>query len=43
MNKLGHIISAEGLKPRPGQIAPLKNMSAPFTAKVLQLFIGLAN
>jgi hypothetical protein len=40
---LGHLLSAQGIKPNPDKIAALQEMSAPTDLKQLQSFLGLAN
>ena len=40
---LGHIISAEGLKPQPNKIETVNKMSTPKTVKELQSFLGMTN
>ena len=40
---LGHIISAEGLKPQPNKIETVNKMSTPKTVKELQSFFGMTN
>ena len=39
----GHIISSEGTKPDPKQLAALKNFAAPIDLTNLWSFMGLAN
>ena len=38
---LGHVVSAEGLKPQPNKIEAVNKMSTPKTVKELQSFLGL--
>jgi len=40
---LGHIISAEGLKPNPGRVDAVRLFSAPTDLSTLQQFLGLAS
>ena len=40
---LGHIVSAEGLKPQPEKIETISNMPRPQTVRQLQSFLGLIN
>jgi transposase InsO family protein len=39
---LGHIVSADGIKPDPAKIAALKNMPLPKTQTELRAFLGLS-
>lgn len=39
---LGHIISADGVKPDPGKIEAVKNFPTPKNAKNIKQFLGLA-
>lgn len=38
---LGHIISAEGLKPDPSKVTAIKNMEIPLNKQDLQRFLGM--
>ena len=40
---LGHIVSAEGLKPQPEKIEAITNMPRPHTLKQLQSLLGVIN
>ena len=40
---LGHIISAEGLKPQPNKIETINKMPTPKTVKELQSYLGMTN
>jgi hypothetical protein len=40
---LGHLISAEGIRPMPDKVASVQNIPAPKTVTEVQQFLGLAN
>jgi hypothetical protein len=40
---LGHVITAEGIKPDPSKIEALKNYKRPTTVREMQSFLGLAS
>ena len=40
---LGHVLSAEGIKPNPDKVKVLASLPPPSTVKSLQRFLGLAN
>lgn len=40
---LGYVIDADGIKPDPSRIQPIKKMRAPQNAKELRSFLGLIN
>ena len=40
---LGHVISAEGLKPQQNKVEVIQNMPVPATVKELQSFLGMTN
>lgn len=40
---LGHVISAEGVKPNPGNVSTIKNFPRPKRVEEVQRFIGMAN
>ncbi|KAK4327436.1 hypothetical protein Pmani_002100 [Petrolisthes manimaculis] len=40
---LGHVVSAEGLKPQPSKVDAVRQMAQPETVKELQSFLGLIN
>ena len=40
---LGHIVSANGIKPDPEKIHTINNMPIPSSKKELQRFIGMVN
>ena len=40
---LGHLVTAEGVKPDPAKIATVANWPPPTTVREVQQFLGMAN
>ena len=38
---LGHLISADGISPKPDKLATIKNMPVPKDVTVIEQFLGL--